>query len=123
MRERSPAEWTKTTIAPRVRTMIRAAVITCLTVGLSACGGSGSSGPSGTIAVTGGGALEGISLVSPASGVTRKVAGVGNVFDADLSPDGRRIAVAGSKGIWIVNRDGSRARLIFDDRNLEFGAG
>jgi Tol biopolymer transport system component len=44
-------------------------------------------------------------------------------IDADLSPDGRRIAVAGSKGIWIMNRDGSHARLIFDDRNLEFGAG
>jgi Tol biopolymer transport system component len=101
----------------------RAAVIACLAVGLSACGGSGSSRPGGTIAVSGGGVREGILLFSPPSGVTRKVAGAPLAIDAELSPDGRRIAVAGLRGIWITNRDGSRARLIFDERNLEFGAG
>ena len=104
--------------------MIRqAAVVACLAVGLSACGGSVSSRPSGTIAVSGGGALQGISLISPASGVTRNVAGAGSADYADLSPDGRRIAVARVNGIWIMNRDGSHAQLIFDERNMEFGAG
>jgi len=100
----------------------RVAVIACLAVGLSGCGGSVSSKPRGTIAV-GGDSFEGVSLISTASGGTRKVATAYRVVDADLSPDGRRLAVAGLKGIWIMNRNGSDARLILDETNMEFGAG
>jgi Tol biopolymer transport system component len=100
----------------------RVVLIACLAVGLSGCGGSTSSKLHGTIAVGSGGS-EGVSLISTASGVTQKVATAYRVVDADLSPDGRRVAVAGLKGIWIMDRNGSDARLILDESNLEFGAG
>ena len=68
----------------------RAAVIVCLAVGLWHAGESGSSRPGGTIAVSGGGAREGILLFSPPSGINgRKVAGAPLAIDAELSPDGQ----------------------------------
>ena len=102
----------------------RVGVIACLAAGLSACGGASSSGPSGTIAVSGGGAYETIALVSPMANSTRNIAAtVDQTLDADLAPDGQHIAIAGVKGLWVTNRDGSHARLIVDEKGLDVVAG
>jgi Tol biopolymer transport system component len=94
-----------------------------LLVGLLAlpasAGGTRVSGPSGTIAV--GGAA--VYLISPASGASRRVRIPDRVVDFRLSPDGRRIAVAGLTGVWVMKRDGSAARRIFDGRNVKVGPG
>src|SRR5438132_6104534 len=103
--------------------LIGVLVLAGLVLAPACAGGSGTPGPRGTIAVNGGGTpLRAIYLVSLASG-TRTVRAPDNVFDFDLSPDGRRIAVAGFTGIWVMRRDGSHAQRIFDGRNLQFGAG
>jgi Tol biopolymer transport system component len=102
----------------------RAAVLACLTAGFSACGGSAGSGPGGTIAVSGGGVFEPISLISPKADSTRALAVVADrALDADLSPDGRHIAIAGIKGLWITNRAGTDARRILDEQRLDVVAG
>lgn len=98
------------------------ALTVCLVAPLSA-DGSQAPGPTGTIAVNGGGTpLRAIYLVSLQSG-TRTVRAPDNVFDFDLSPDGREIAVAGFTGIWVIRRDGTSPRRIFDGRKLQYGAG
>ena len=85
----------------------------------AAAGGTRVSGPSGTIAV--GGAA--VYLISPASGASRRVRAPDRVVDFRLSPDGRRIAVAGLTGVWVMKRDGSAARRIFDGRDVKVEAG
>jgi Tol biopolymer transport system component len=79
---------------------------------------TGTRAPRGTIAVNGGGTGKKIYLISPATRMTRPVTAPDDVFDFDLSPDGRRIAVAGFTGIWIMGRDGSGSKRIFDGRRL-----
>lgn len=66
------------------------------------------SGPTGTIAVKGGADGRRIYLVSPESGITRKVIPREEVYGFDLSPDGRQISFSGQTGIWVMKRDGSR---------------
>jgi Tol biopolymer transport system component len=68
--------------------------------------------PTGTIAVNGGSSSRRIYLVSPGSGIIRKVIAPEGVYGFDLSPNGRQIAFSGQTGIWIMKRDDSRARRI-----------
>jgi Tol biopolymer transport system component len=75
-------------------------------------GGTSAAGPTGTIAVAGGTKPRTIYVISPASGRTRTVRAPDVSINLDLSPDGARIAIAGSTGLWVMNRDGSRARRI-----------
>jgi len=85
------------------------------------CGTVNNSGPSGTIAVTGGSlhAQRQIILISPASNGIRRVTAPDDVVRHDLSPDGSRIALTGFKGIWVVRRDGSHAQRILDEGAAE----
>jgi Tol biopolymer transport system component len=95
----------------------------CLAVSLLAlpasAGGTRASSPSGHLAA--GGAA--IYVISPSSGAARRVHAPDHVIDFRLSRDGRRIAVAGLTGIWLMKRDGSGARRVFDGRNLTLEAG
>jgi dipeptidyl aminopeptidase/acylaminoacyl peptidase len=77
--------------------------------------------PDGTIAIGGGAAPKSISLISPASGRARKVVLGDRALDADLSPDGRRLALGGFRGISVALRDGSRARRILKLDNAQAG--
>jgi dipeptidyl aminopeptidase/acylaminoacyl peptidase len=84
-----------------------------LVLALTSAGWPGSSrkaasGPRGTIAA--GGAA--VYLISPATGVSRRVPTPAPATRADLSEDGRRIAVAGLSALWVMNRDGSRPQRI-----------
>ncbi len=90
-------------------------------VAVSATTGGGSAGPSGTIAAWGPGYPERIYLIPAGGGPVRRVITPDAASDgADLSPDGCRIAFAGFNGIWVMRRDGSRARLIFDTRRQPY---
>jgi Tol biopolymer transport system component len=88
-------------------------VVACLALGAAACG-RGASGPHGTIAVTGASFARKIALVLPAARATEFVAAPDDVVRYDLSPDGSRIALTGLTGMWLMGRDGSHARRIFD---------
>lgn len=84
-----------------------------LVLALTSAGWPGSSreaasGPGGTIAA--GGAA--VYLISPATGASRRVPTPAPAIRADLSADGRRIAVAGLSALWVMNRDGSRPQRI-----------
>ena len=67
----------------------------------------------GTISVVSATHPRAVSLVSPASGTTRKITAPDVVIRADLSPDGRRLAVAALDGLWVMRRDGSGRRRIY----------
>jgi Tol biopolymer transport system component len=96
-----------------------ASALVALTV--TGCG-AGSGGPRGTIAV----ADDTLYLIPASGGYARRVTVAiadGPLGGVDLSPDGRRIAFAGESGIWVMRRDGSRARLIFDTRRALYNPG
>jgi Tol biopolymer transport system component len=100
-------------------------VLACSTAGVST-GARGATGPAGTIAVADYGAHpRRVYLISPASGAVRSVRAPDDVSGSkiELSPDGRRIAVAGTSGIWVLHRDGSGARRILDERRFADRAG
>jgi Tol biopolymer transport system component len=104
------------------------AALMLLALPMSACGTRTTSGPSGTIAVTGGSlhTERQIVLISPASRVTRRVTAPDDVVRLDISPDGSRIALTGFTGIWVMQPDGSDARRILVevlDEDHPFGAG
>ena len=69
-------------------------------------------GPTGTIAVTGGSLEPKLALISLRSRTTRRIAVRDEIIRYDFSPDGGSIAVTGFKGIWVIRRDGTHARLI-----------
>jgi Tol biopolymer transport system component len=68
--------------------------------------------PTGTIAVKGGSIPRRIYVISLKSGVARKVVATDAVYGLDLSPNGRRIAFCGDRGIWMMNSDGSNPTRI-----------
>jgi Tol biopolymer transport system component len=68
--------------------------------------------PVGTIAVKGGSGFRSVLVISPQSGVVRKIAVPDAVYGLDISPNGRKIAWTGDTGIWIMNSDGSDATRI-----------
>jgi Tol biopolymer transport system component len=105
--------------SPRRASLPLAFLLISLLVLPASAAGARLSGPSGTIAV-GGAALY---LITPASGASRRVRAPDRVVDFRLSPDGHRIAVAGLTGVWVMKRDGSAAKRIFDGRNVKVGAG
>jgi Tol biopolymer transport system component len=80
----------------------------------AACGRDEASVPSGTIAVASSADFRTVFLLSPSGPTVRRVRAPDIMLGlrADLSSSGRRIAIAGSKGIWILSRTGSNARRL-----------
>jgi Tol biopolymer transport system component len=46
----------------------------------------------------------------------------GSAWDPTWAPDGNRLVVSSDAGLWVVNRDGSNARIVTHDRYKEIGS-
>ncbi len=112
--------------SPRTLSLVRTVVLSlCLVAALVAVSATAakpeSPAPKGTIAVWGPGYPTRIYLIPAGGGPAHRVVAP-DAPDGwiDFSPDGRRIAFAGGNGIWVMARDGSRAKLIFDTRRKSY---
>ena len=113
----------------RARTSSRASplVLGCLiTLVVSvATGGRGEEAvPQGTIGVTSSDDFRTVFLIAPDTGAVARVRAPDRIVDlrADLSRDGRRIAIGGLRGVWIFRRSGGGARFL-GLGSRRFGAG
>lgn len=68
----------------------------------------------GTIVVASSADFRTIFLIRPSTGAIRRVRAPDAMVSlrADISSDGKRIAISGSKGIWVFSRNGLRARRL-----------
>jgi hypothetical protein len=66
----------------------------------------------GTIGVASTEDFRTVLLISPSSGAVRKVRAPDVMAGADISPNGRQLAITGVKGIWVFARSGARAHRL-----------
>jgi len=68
--------------------------------------------PHGTIGVASTEDFRTVFLISPATGAVTRVRAPDRMAGVDISPDGTELVISGSKGIWIFERGGARARRL-----------
>ncbi len=80
--------------------------------------------PRGTISVASSGDFRTVFLIAPHSGRVSRVRAPDKMVDlrADLSADGKWLAIAGLRGVWLFSRNGTNARFLGLDTK-EFSAG
>lgn len=115
-------ESTLTTSKPPTRRVLMWLPALLVLSAISTASGTPRPGPGGVIAVPAEVDSPVIFLVYPRSGITRRVTAPDYVLSVDLSPDRRRLAVAGTTGVWVMRLDGRGAKRIVDLRNQRFGA-
>lgn len=91
---------------------IGVACLIALVVPAAVGGKPATSSPRGTIGVASSVDFETVLLMTPVGGAVDQVRAPDRIFSlrADISRDGKRIAIAGLRGIWVFPRSGAGAR-------------